>query len=260
MGPLDLKDALNSVFKALNNNFWTTFLLSVAGLGALTMSILQALKQGLPIRRWFQQYQMIQWLKMHASLAKQNLGLEPCRTKAEEQIVLLSTDGDAGAFYNLEIEKLCGQWNAAIQIVIDSPENFPDFFFCITARALKADVEKMMNHRSYQDPLGPNLEAKLDSDEYKKHLERRQEYASARHRVMHQIQRAVDSFQIKTSFRWTWMFQVASFVLSFILALSAMEISTSFAHIGETLIWAALAGFLAPVARDLLAAIQKLNN
>ena len=259
MGPLTTTDALNSLFKALNNNFWITFLLSVAGLGTLTMAILQALKQGLPIRRWFQQYQMVQWLKMHASLAKQNLGLDPCRTKAEEQIVLLSTDGDDGAFYDLEIEKLCGQWNAAIQIVIDSPEYYPDFFSCVAARALKADVEKMMNHCSYQDSLVPTAEAKLDPEEHKKRLERRQEYASARYRVSHQIQRAVDSFQIKTTFRWTWMFQVASFVLSFILALCAMEVSTNSMNIGETLIWAALAGFLAPVARDLLAGIQKLN-
>jgi hypothetical protein len=55
------------------------------------------------------------------------------------------------------------------------------------------------------------------------------------------------------------MFQTASYVLSFILALSAMEISTHQGHTEEAVIWAALAGFLAPVARDLLAGIQKLN-
>ena len=53
------------------------------------------------------------------------------------------------------------------------------------------------------------------------------------------------------------MFQIASFVLAFILALSAMKFNLH--NISGALMWAAIAGFLAPVERDLLAAIQKLN-
>ena len=258
MSPLTTQDALNSLFRALNDSFWTTFLLSIAGLGALTMAILQALKQGLPIRRWFQQYQMVQWLKLHAAVAKQNLGLEPCRTKAEDQILLLSTDGDCGAFYDLEIEKLCGQWNAAVQIAIDSPTIYPDFFACVAARASKSDFEKVMG-RDYPDPLPPSLEARLDPEDQKTRLARRQEFTEARNRVTHQLQRAVDSFQIKTSFRWRWMFQIASFFVSFSLAFSAIRISPKLMTTEEAVFWAAIAGFIAPVARDLLAAIQKLN-
>jgi hypothetical protein len=254
MGPLTTTEALNKLYEAINNNFWSAFLLAVAGLGALTMAILQALKQGLPIRRWFQQYQMEQWLKLHVSLAKNNLGQEPYWTKAQDQIVVLSTDGDFGAFYDLEIEKLCGQLNAAIQIAIDSPKSYPDFFSCMAARALKSDFDEVMRH-SYDARLPLGAEPQLDPD--KSHLVRTQRYTDARYRVAHQIQRAVDSFQIKTSFRWRWMFQIASFVLSFILALSAMKFNLH--NIPATLMWAAIAGFLAPVARDLLAAIQKLN-
>lgn len=260
MDPLSPTAALNELFKRIHDSFWTTFLLSVSGLGALTMAILQALKQGVPIRRWFQQYQMVQWLTLHASLAKQNLGFEPCWSKAEDQIVLLSTDGDAGAFYDLEIEKLCGQWNAAIQIAIDSPNTYKDFFLCVAARALKDDVDMVMRH-SCDAPLPPSVETQLDPEEHQKRLAQRQKFTMERNRVMHQIQRAVDSFQIKTSFRWKWMFQSASFVLSFILAYSAMKIPAPSkpVDVEATLIWAALAGFLAPVARDLLAGIQKLN-
>jgi hypothetical protein len=222
------------------------------------MSILQALKQGVPIRRWFQQYQMAQWLKLHAAVAKQNLGLEPSWSKAAAQIVLLSTDGDTGAFYDLEIEKLCGQWNAAIQIAIDSPNTYEDFFLCVAARALKDDVETVMRH-SCDAQLPTRLETEPGAEDHQKRLALLQKHTIERNRVAHQIQRAVDSFQIKTSFRWKWMFQTASYVLSFILALSAMEISTHQGHTEEAVIWAALAGFLAPVARDLLAGIQKLN-
>jgi hypothetical protein len=258
MDPRTPTEALNQLFTGIHDSFWITFLLAVSGLGALTMSILQALKQGVPIRRWFQQYQMAQWLKLHASVAKQNLGLEPCWTKAEGQIVLLSTDGDAAAFYDLEIEKLCGQWNAAIQIAIDSPNTYKDFFLCVAARALKDDVDTVMRH-SCDAQLPTRMETESGAEDHQKRLALWQKHTIERNRVMHQIQRAVDSFQIKTSFRWKWMFQTASYVLSFILALSAMKISTHQGHTEEALIWAALAGFLAPVARDLLAGIQKLN-
>ena len=133
------------------------------------MSILQALKQGVPIRRWFQQYQMAQWLKLHAAVAKQNLGLEPSWSKAAAQIVLLSTDGDTGAFYDLEIEKLCGQWNAAIQIAIDSPNTYEDFFLCVAARALKDDVETVMRH-SCDAQLPTRLETEPGAEDHQKRL------------------------------------------------------------------------------------------
>jgi hypothetical protein len=57
------------------------------------------------------------------------------------------------------------------------------------------------------------------------------------------------------------MFQSASFVLSFILAYSAMKILNPSATTdrGATFIWAVLTGFLAPVARDLLAGVERLN-
>jgi hypothetical protein len=258
MSPVIPTDALNQLFKDLHDSPWTTLLFSLVGLGALTMAILQALKQGVPIRRWFQRYQMGQWLKLHASVATQNWGLEPCWSKAERQIVLLSTDGDAGAFYDLEIEKLCGQWNAAIQIAIDSPNTYKDFFLCVAARALKDDVETVMRH-SCDAQLPTRMETEPCAEDHQKRLALWQKHTIERNRVAHQIQRAVDSFQIKTSFRWKWMFQTASYVLSFILALSAMKISTHQGHTEEALIWAALAGFLAPVARDLLAGIQNLN-
>ena len=249
-----LNTALNKLYASLNSNFWTAFLLSVAGLGTLTMAILQAFKEGLPIRRWFQQYQMKQWLILHASLAKANFGQEPSWTEAQDQIVILSTDGDFGAFYDLEIEKLCGQLNAAIQIAIDSPKSYPEFFSCIAARALKTDFDEVMED-SYDARLPLNAEAISNLE--KSRLTRTQRYTDARYRVIHQIQRAIDSFQIKTSFRWRWMFQIASFILSFLLALSVVKFNLD--HFAATLMWAAIAGFLAPVARDLFAAIQKLN-
>jgi hypothetical protein len=124
---------------------------------------------------------------------------------------------------------------------------------------LKDDINTVMRH-SCDAPLPPHAQTESVPEDLQKRLEQRQKYTIERTRVMHQIQRAVDSFQIKTSFRWKWMFQTASFALSFILAYFAMKIPTPSKPVdAATFIWAGLAGFLAPVARNLLAAIENLN-
>ena len=257
--PLPISDALNKMFAAINSGFWLPFFLAVSGLGSLTMAILQAIKELTPIRLWFQSYVFNQWLKDHARIANDNKNGTPSWCNARDQIILLATDCDVDAFFSLEIEKLCGEWNAAIQIVLDSPQQYPDFFSCVAARALHPDFEVVYD-RAFPTVLPPILEAKLSEADQQHRHDSRQHFLDARTRVSHQIQRGVDAFQITTAFRWKWLFQVASFVLSFALAAAAMELATKDLHPAQTIIWAAVAGFLAPVARDLLAAVQKLRQ
>jgi hypothetical protein len=272
-----MEQALKTLFGTFNG--WGPYLLAVAGLGTITMAVLQAIKDITPVRRWFQRSRMRRWLREEARIARRKLQLpespeesesrqtegppkkarfDPDAGEAEGELLILATNGDASAFYDLEIEKLCGQWNAAVQIVIDYPRYSPNLFACMAARAPQADCEKLYDPKiPPQLPL--NTESKLTEEEQARRMALRQDFLDARTRVMHQIQRAVDSFQIATAFRWKWHFQIASFVLSFLLAMIAELISGNSAY-GVIAVSAAMAGFLAPVARDLLAAIQKLRE
>jgi hypothetical protein len=274
-------DGITGALKTLfgNLNGWSSYLLAVAGLGTLTMAILQAFKDITPVRRWFQRARMRSWLSEQAQLAHDNghvplnadqVDLEQKKlaqvnptvrsmaVKAEGELLELATNGDSSAFYDLEIEKLCGQWNAAIQIVIDYPGYAANLFGCMAARASEADCEKVRDP-NIPPQLSPNAESQFDDVEQARRIGARQAFLDARIRVMHQIQRAVDSFQIATAFRWKWHFQVASFGVSFLLAMIAELVAGSSAY-GAAIVSAAIAGFLAPVARDLLAAIQKLRE
>ena len=256
-----ITDAINKLFGDIGG--WSSYLLALVGLGTLTMAVLQTIKDTTPLRRWFQERQMSKWLKEHASVASKNLYVKVNIAAAERQLLVLATDGDARAFYDLEIEKLCGQWAAANQIIIDYPALYPDLAASVAARALKSDFDKLFA-RDLPDPLPPNVEARLDIEEQKRRSTGRQEFLDARSRVLHQIQRSVDSFQIDTAFRWKWQLQIASFGLSFLIAMIAMLIKSNWSmhelHLAMAIISAAIAGFLAPVARDLLAAIQKLRS
>jgi hypothetical protein len=87
----------------------------------------------------------------------------------------------------------------------------------------------------------------------------------ARTRITHQFQRAVDGFQIRTSFRWKWWLQLLSLALSGALTAFAMALSLptgrhTLGTAGAIGLGALLSGFLAPVARDLTAAIQRLRR
>jgi hypothetical protein len=150
-----LPDALNKLFTSLGN--WAIYFVAVASLGALTMAILEAVKDITPARRWFQKVRMRTFLQAHSKIAKQNLNMSSCWSDAESQLVVLATDGDSDAFYDLEIEKLCGQWNTANQIVIDYPTGKMDLLTCLAARSAPNDL-KIIEKRDLPDQLGTQTE------------------------------------------------------------------------------------------------------
>jgi hypothetical protein len=249
--------ALTGFFGQING-LVVPYLLAVAGLGTLTMAILQAIKDTTPVCRWYQRFRMLTFLKEHAALVTQKLNVNPDPLAAEWEILTLATDSDKNAFYNLEIEKLCGQWNAATKIAIDYPTLYPNFFACVAARASETDILIVMAH-CLPDTMPPHAEANLDPEKQKRRMHQRQSFVDARTRVSNQVQRAVDSFQISATFRWQWLLRTASYILSFLFAVSAMEFKPCM-RLTTAVVSAAIAGFLAPVARDLMASIQKLRS
>jgi hypothetical protein len=259
------------------------FLTAIAAVGVLSMAIIQTIKDMLPVRNWFQQYFLETWLQQKAgdaqkastewmTTAKGGLAwfsverertdppaddkyfLESPRVdKAEKDLFRLATDGDDKALYDLPIEQLCGQLNSAAQMVLDSPIDHPDLFRCLASMADTVDVARVMF---------PAKEAKgarpLNDEEPRK---RHDNYVDARTRVTHQIQRAIDALQIRVAFRWKFTLQIASILLSGAIAGIGVWIFGKGTHpILSSVGIAILGGFLAPVARDLVAALQQLRK
>ena len=71
-----ITSALNNLFKSIGS--WTAYFLAVSSLGALTMALLQVVKDITPFRRLFQRSLMTRFLQQHAELAKQNFGFAAC--------------------------------------------------------------------------------------------------------------------------------------------------------------------------------------
>lgn len=225
------------------------FLGAMAAVGALSMAIIQAVKDVFSLRKRYQRWKLNHWLEAKADKLGECGKPRPDVTKAKEDLIRNATAGDEDAFYDLPIEQLCGQMNAAVQTVLDFPEKHQDLLRCLAAKADSEDIDLLLTQPQAAKAGQPKS----------------QELVNARTRVIHQVQRAIDGFQIAASYRWKWSLQVAAIVLSFCLIIIGFwKLLPNYdINLGDSwpfvIVAALLGGVLAPVARDLIAAIQKLR-
>lgn len=251
--------AITEFTKSISSHF-LTFLAAMAGVGTLSMAILQAIKDTTPIRRGFQKHWLRRWLQCKNSEAQKKgaeFKVDPVR--AESDLIRLATDDDRNAFYELPIEQLCGQYNAAIQVALDYARDHRDLLIATAALASADDLRLVLS-----PPDGAKLRLNIsDQSLDPRVVGERQEFIDARARVTHQVQRAIDSIQISAGFRWKFYLQCASFALSALIAGLGVSLAPKHGPGGvfiTVLVTGVLGGFLAPVARDLVAALQQLRK
>jgi hypothetical protein len=251
-----IADAIQKFFAGADSAL-TPFLAALSIIGVATMAIIQTIKDTTPFRRWFQAKALEEWLREGAEEANAAFGgsltnLEIPRVDpavARKHLLRLSVDGEAHALFNLSIEQMCGQMNSAVQVALDYPARYSDLLFVAASGAETDDLQALYR--------AAKAESTVPTDASRIAL------ADARNRVVHQLQRAIDGFQIKTAFRWKRWLQTASFALSVLLswiALLPWQGADGLTKLAAILLTAAAAGFLAPVARDLTAALQKFRG
>lgn len=235
------------------------YLAAMAAIGVAAMALIQAAKDLFPLRRWYQRDRLRRWMAdgareaevRFAATLQDSAGVAANPRRAWNDLVALSVDGDENALLDLSIEQLCGQMSAAFQMVLDYPKQYRDLLLIAGSFASPADMNEMLSSDRSRIARGegpPTLE--------------QIRWADARNRVTHQLQRAVDGFQIATGYRWTYYMKMASFAVSAVLAMLAVQTKGGgiASHVGVIAFTAVLAGFLAPIARDLAATIQKLRG
>lgn len=223
------------------------FATAMAAIGVLSMAIIQTLKDMLPLRNIFQRYYLVKWLEQKAKDAKTIEGSKPEPTDAESDLIRLATAGDRKAFYDLPIEQLCGQINAALQVVFDYPHEHKDLLHCLAAHSSPDDISLLTTRPS---------SAEVKSKD--------QNQIDARTRVMHQVQRAVDGFQIAAGYQWKLYLQIAAFSLSYFITVIGLSLHSGIKAVPDNImlifVTGIISGFLAPVARDLVASLQQLRG
>jgi hypothetical protein len=229
------------------------FLGAAAALGLLTMAVIQTARDLLPLRRRFQRRYVNEWLRGRARQA----GGAADAARAEEDLVRLAAAGDGDALYQLPIEQLSGQLATAATLVLEFPGGHPDLLACLAAEAGTGDADAVL----LADRLGrTGLESLRGSspDEF-------QRLVDARTRMTHQVQRALDALQISAGARWKLMLQIAAFPLGCALAVGGAALvrlpqSGIATPLAAALPLGLAAGFLAPIARDLVALLDRARR
>jgi hypothetical protein len=256
-----IANAITDFTSSISSHF-ISFLGAMAGVGILSMAIIQAVKDTFPVRRAFQRQWLRNWFQCKAAeAAKKGSDFKVSPADAEKDLIKLATDDNGNAFYDLPIEQLCGQYNAAIQVALDyaKEKEHRDLLVATAALASADDLRLVLN-----PPDAAKLRVNAaDPNANQQVLDERQKFIDARTRVTHQVQRAIDSIQISAGFRWKFWLQCASFGLSALIA--GLGVAMFFhpaagSGIITVIVTGVLGGFLAPVARDLVAALQQLRK
>ena len=219
------------------------FLVALSGVGIITMALLQLFKDLLPSRRVFQRSWFENWLAEAA--AAQKLSANAAQ-QAQGQLVDLATAGDDKALFDLPVEQFTGQINAAVQAVLDQPDQYQVLVRLLSQRANPKDLKTLFVKRR------PTTGAALE------------QYMEARNRVARQIQRTLDAVQIAMSNSWKRLLHWLSVIISAVIIGAALTIYGGpeiwrGPTYGYALAAALLGAFIAPVARDLVSAIQNLR-
>jgi hypothetical protein len=254
-----MQDVSNQIsgFASLVAAHAVPFLTAMAAIGVITMALIQTVKDLFPLRRAFQKNFVHEWLRIGvASVDPINNDPPASHVQAEADLVRLATNGDARALYDLPIEQLCGQINAAATLVLDFPRRHRDLLLCLSCRADPQDVKRCLD-------AAEQTQADLQV------LQREQPAAfqdlvNARTRVMTQVQRSIDALQIAAGFKWKLYMQMGSFATSYLLTIIAVSYApNATSSIGNALAAIPIGivgGFLAPVARDLVAMLSPLRR
>lgn len=241
--PTQLETGLKAI-----STWVTTWGIPLAAIGTISMALLQTAKNIFPLRRRFQETRIAAWLRGRNAEAAPD---------AAADLVALVTAGDWDAFYNSEIEQVCGQIKNSLTAVLDYPDRHAELIACLASTAARGDIDNLF-HPPHADIF---LKAAHQSTAEERDAIR--QYAIAKMRVGAEMRCAVDAVQSSISFRWKRRLQIISLVLCAVVGIIALQLGAKpglAPTLGGSIVIGLLSGFLAPVARDLVAAIENWRS
>jgi hypothetical protein len=238
-----LQAALKGLVDTISKNL-LAYLIALAGLGVLSMSIVQAIKNLLPIL-WFYQWRRTRWwLRHRAREAKQNLETDVNVDAVEKEFIIIGAGGDKLAFYSSDTDDFPKQLTIIGRLVLNYPANpgryvpYRIVLAAVASNVTKADFDILIGSK-HSTP-----QQKLD----------------ALNRVQPQMVQTISVFCASNSWWWQKGLHFAAFLASTSLVYLAVFLSSANESHVTMLLTALLAAFLAPVARDLVVAIQNLRS
>lgn len=262
----------------------------LAAIGSVSMAFIQTAKNVTPIRNWFQRVRLRKWLltsirgdhdvnkfvrifkwlkkfrRRSVAEKKQPESERDQLRNVERRLIDLATSGDTDAFYDLPIDELCGQIRKIVSVILDYPDSNKALLCCLASgenrKDIAEDIATILKQGSSQVLDRPDQSVQNEKEAFRK-------FAEAKSRILVQVRCSVDAIQTSIGYRWKFWLQLVSMILSGVIGVVALNLGLVAADKGTmnetSAFWASvfiglLAGFLAPVARDLVAALEKLRS
>ncbi len=222
-------------------------------IGALSMAVIQIAKDLSSLRRRLQKIWVMRWIEERAHRSQPFVPKDRYPAfVVEEDLLRLAASGKPKTFYNLPIEELCGQLNAALRAALENPTEHKALISIFASEALDQDLEIFFN---------PPPSLRSSSRRGNKDRTPVETFAGARNRVSYYVERSIDSLQIDIGGRWKSSLQEASIILSLPFSFIGIGIYRPVAWtshgIWDRIAIGVLAGYVAPVLRDIMARLQQ---
>lgn len=237
MDPNAVGDTLVAYFGAVSDH-WLAYLMALATLSTLTMALLEAIKSLTPVRRYFHGRVVKKWLERQATCVREEPQAPIIAAEAENTIIQMGADGERKAFFEMDGDALFQQLTQVLQLAVDYPLNYPKVVTVVASRAAAHDMQVVLGKTSANE------------------IER----SDAQRRVRQQVLQGLAALQVQTAQTWKNGMRCASFAVSFSIAYLALWWGKGEKSLIEFALVALLSALLAPVARDLVIAVEKLRQ
>jgi hypothetical protein len=250
----------------------------VAGIGALAMAVIEAVKAMLPLRAKFHHDEIERWLKgEHASADMKLMGIGfdelPSADKPQTaftELLHLAIGGTSyqTALFEQPVEKMFGQIQAAVNVAMDFPDVAPNLYEFLThepgtersgalrvaAKGARTDDQDRWAEFAKQLNAGAVDLKTQDAAKKEQYLKANQ----ARQRLDNLVRRRLDALQTRIGYRWARYNQFAAFIVAVAFAVAALVQVPKLSALSIAVL-AVAAGFLAPPAKDLAAALKQIR-
>jgi len=251
-------------------------------IGVLTMAVIQMVRMTYPVRGIFHGRRVRAWLRAGiVPEARSNNKSEvssPQRDPvagAVSELLKLAVTSDSRALFDLSIEQLCGQMAAAIDPVLDAPTEQRELLGGLAGESGMDDVNRYVTAwENWRDRLkgsksqssGGNMQrlsepSKGNSQATSEPSEIDIKFLDARNAVSRRIHRNIDGFQILVSTNWKRMLRIGAVIIAGVLSCyGTAEITDVRSRLFFVFAGGIMGGFIATVARDIVAGIEKLRR
>lgn len=254
-----------SVFETVDSlvGFILRYAVTLAAISALAMALIELVKALISGRDRFHKWRLRQWIgrtspdgmiaeRVYDSLIQLTTGEVPAEgTKAamdggiESRPWVISY---GNALFALSLKKMMGQIQDAADTVMVNPDLYPELYEFLTRGARDEDIT---NWRKWAQ------EAPIRSADKPEDAKKQAEtYA----RLRQVIRRRLDAFQVTSAYQWETLNQMASIVLGGVILFGSLLYLTKDSKEPGVLVLlfaSLIGGVMAPVAKDLVAALKK---